>query len=201
MKPTSTSERLLALIRKAGFVKAGDVAKLGIPTEHLRRLCRRGVLAQPARGLYRLADHAPSTHHSLAVVSKKIPRGVVCLLSALQFHELTTQLPRHVWLAIDRRAWKPVAAGLPVRFVRFTGAAFTQGVENHVIEGVRVLVTSPARTVVDCFKYRNKVGLDVALEALRDGIRTRRCAMDDLWKYAKLRHVATVMRPYLESVV
>jgi len=188
------------MVRKAGFVRAGDVAKRGIPREHLRRLCRRGTLVQPARGLYRLAEHDPSTHHTLAAVSRKIPRGVVCLLSALQFHELTTQLPPNVWLAIDRRAWRPVASGLPVRFVRFTGAAFTRGVENHAIEGVQVHVTNPARTVVDCFKYRNKVGLDVALEALRDGIRTRRCTMDDLWKYAKLRHVATVMRPYLESV-
>ena len=200
MHPAPTTEKLLRLVREMGFVRTTDVVARGIPAEHLRRLHRRGLLAQPARGLYRLADYDPSVHHSLAAVSKKIPHGVVCLLSALQFHDMTTQLPHEVWLAIDRRAWRPSATGLPVRFVRFAEAALREGVEEHVVEGVRVRVTNPARTVADCFKYRNKIGLDVALEALRDVYRRRRCSMDELWKYAKMCRVANVMRPYTESV-
>jgi predicted transcriptional regulator of viral defense system len=201
MSSGSTSDRLLALVREAGIVRSGDVTRLGIPAEHLRRLFRRGLLVQPARGLYRLASHELSTHHSLAFVAKKMPHGIVCLLSALQFHNLTTQLPRQVWLAIDRRAWKPTAGGLPVRVVRFSGAALSEGVEEHTIEGVRVRITNPSRTVADCFKYRSKVWVDVALEALRDGYRTRQCTIDDLWTYARQLRVATVIRPYLESIV
>ncbi len=198
MKPTTTADKVLSLAREMGFVRARDAVRRGIPTEHLRRLVRRGLLVQPARGVYRLADHEPGLHHSLASVSKKIPNGIVCLLSALQFHEITTQLPHEVWIAVDGKAWRPATAGLPVRIVRFSGAAFAEGVEEHTIEGVPVRITCPAKTVADCFKYRSKVGLDVALEALRDCHRRRRCSMDDLWKYAKVCRVANVMRPYME---
>jgi predicted transcriptional regulator of viral defense system len=160
----------------------------------------KGVVERIGRGLYALPEADASEHRSLLEAARLVPRGVVCLLSALQFHQMTTQLPREVWLALDRRAWKPVSGGPPLRVVKFSGPALTEGVEQHEIEGTPVRIYCPAKTVADCFKYRNKIGLDVALEALRDCWRERRCSMDDLWRYAKVCRVANVMRPYLESL-
>jgi len=159
------------------------------------------MLVQSARGLYTLSKRDLTANHSLAQVCKRIPHGVVCLLSALRFHGLTTQMPAEVWIAIDRKARRPAVGDLPVRIVRFSGAALREGVEEHRIEGITVRVTNPAKTIADCFKYRNKIGLDVALEALREGWRERGFSMDELWKYARLCRVANVMRPYLEAMV
>jgi predicted transcriptional regulator of viral defense system len=134
-------------------------------------------------------------------VSKRIPAGVICLLSALEFHGLTTQMPARVWIAIDPKAWRPRTGHLPVRIVRFSGPALTEGVESYDLERARVRVYSVAKTVADCFKYRNKVGLDVALEALREGWRERRFTMDELWRYARICRVANVIQPYAEAIV
>ena len=158
------------------------------------------VVREWCRGLYTLADADVSEHQSLAEASKRIPHGVICLLSALRFHGLTTQAPFEVWVAVDVKARKPGSNGLPLRIVRFSGAALRSGVEDQLIQGVAVKVYSPAKTVSDCFKYRNKIGLDVALEALRECWREHRCTMDDLWRYAKICRVSNVMRPYLESL-
>ncbi|WP_459864738.1 type IV toxin-antitoxin system AbiEi family antitoxin domain-containing protein [Endothiovibrio diazotrophicus] len=133
-------------------------------------------------------------------MARRTPHAVICLLSALRFHDLTTQAPFEVWLAIPNKAHAPKMEYPPLRIVRFSGAALTGGVEEHVIDGVAVHVTSVAKTVVDCFKFRNKIGLDVALEALRAAWAERRVSMDELWHYAKLCRVANVMRPYLESL-
>jgi len=141
-----------------------------------------------------------SEHRSLAEACKRIPNGVICLLSALRFHELTTQSPLEVWLAIGEKAWRPRVEYPPLRIVRFASAALSAGVEEHRIDGVSVPVFIPAKTVADCFKYRNKIGLDVAIEALRECWRSKRCTMDDLWQYAKICRVQNVMRPYLESL-
>jgi len=137
-------------------------------------------------------------HHSLAEACKLVPHGVICLLSALRFHGMTTQAPHEVWMAIDRKARKPQTDSLALRIVRFPIQALRLGIERHEIEGVDVVLTSPARTVVDCFRYRNKVGLDVAVEALRDYRRMKAGTIDELWEAAGLRRVRTVMRPYLE---
>jgi predicted transcriptional regulator of viral defense system len=150
--------------------------------------------------MYRLPTHELTEHHGLAEAAKVVPRGVVCLLSALRFHELTTQSPFEVWLAIDRKAHKPISSQAPLRIVRFSGEALSAGVEEHRIEGVRVKIYCPAKTVADCFKYRNKIGLDVAVEALRDCLRKRRVTIDEIWKYARICRVARVMRPYLEAL-
>jgi predicted transcriptional regulator of viral defense system len=136
----------------------------------------------------------------LVTAATRIPHGVVCLLSALRFHDLTTQNPSEVWLAIDRKARAPVQHELPLRIVRFSGRARIEGIEKHRIDGVPVRVYSPAKTVADCFKYRRKIGTDVAMEALRDCWRSGRCTMDDLWRYASVCRVTNVMRPYLEAV-
>ena len=194
------TERVLRLVRKMGVVRPKDLARHGIAPEYLRRMRELGMLTQLARGLYSAAGHRPTAHHTVAGVSKLVPNGVICLLSALRFHDIGTQNPADVWVAVDRKASRPSVTGLPVRVVRFSGAALREGVENHVIEGAKVRVTNPAKTVADCFKYRNKIGLDVALEALREGKRSRKVKADDLWHYAKVCRVSNVIRPYMESL-
>lgn len=147
-----------------------------------------------------MATAAVTENHSLAEAAQRVPHGVVCLLSALRFHGVTTELPHDVWMAIERSARRPKSPDLSLRIVRFSGQALTSGVEDHTIEGVDVNVYNLAKTVADCFKYRNKIGLDVAIEALRESRQNRRATMDDLWTYAKVCRVAGVMRPYLEAI-
>lgn len=172
----------------------------GIGREQLRRFRDRGVVEQIGRGLYRLPGAEISEHQSLVEAAKRIPQGVVCLQSALRFHGLTTQNPFEVWLALDRKARLPKVDAPPLRFVRFSGLALTQGIEEHRLQGVQVRIYSPAKTVADCFKYRNKIGLDVAVEALGDYVRQGSGSLDDLWRFAKICRVSNVIRPYLESL-
>jgi predicted transcriptional regulator of viral defense system len=150
--------------------------------------------------LYALPGRPVSAHGTLAEVARRAPKGVICLLSALRFHDLTTQAPFEVWLAIDNKAAAPKLDYPLLRIVRFSGAALTEGIEEHIVDGVTVRVTSVAKTVVDCFKFRNKIGLDVALEALREAWHDKRMSSDEVWRYAKICRVANVMRPYLESL-
>ena len=152
-----------------------------------------------ARGLYAVPDAAISTHRSLVEVARAVPAATVCLLSALRFHELTTQAPREVWIALDVHAWKPRNTPFPVRTVYFSGAALTEGVETHKIDRVTVRIYSAAKTVADCFKYRNKIGSEVAVEALKDSLKKYRRGADTLWRLAKICRVSNVMRPYLEA--
>lgn len=194
-------EQILEIGRRAGVVSAAEVRSRGIHHEYLRQMCASGELVREGRGLYRLPHAEVTLHHGLALASKAIPRGVICLLSALRFHEIGTQAPSEVWIALDRRAARPKASYPRMRIVRFSGSAVTEGVAEQTIEGVKVPIYSPAKTVADCFKYRNKIGLDVALEALRDVLQTRKCSIDELWKYAKICRMTTIMRPYMEATV
>ena len=196
----TAAERLIDLVRNRGLIRPRDLAPLGIPRVALTRAVRRGQLERIGRGLYGLPGRPVSAHGALAEVARRVPKGVVCLLSALRFHGLTTQAPFEVWLAIDNKAITPKLDYPPLRIVRFSGAALTEGVEEQVVDGVAVRVTGVAKTVADCFKYRNKIGLDVALEALREAWREKRMTSDDLWRYAKVCRVANVMRPYMESL-
>lgn len=193
-------ERIIDLTKKLGVVRVRDLSGRGLHHESLRRLYKDGVLIKTGRGLYELSDADVTEHHSLALIGKRLPKAVVCLLSSLQFHDIGTQSPSKVWIAIDRKAAKPRMDYPPTRIVRFTGSSLNEGIETHDIEGVTVRVYNPAKTVADCFKYRNKIGLDVSLEALRECIRGRRCTHDEIWHYAKVCRVANVMRPYLEAV-
>jgi predicted transcriptional regulator of viral defense system len=193
------TQQILEIVGEAGVLRPRDLDAHGIPRIYLSRLCERGLLDRVGRGLYVLPDADVSEHHTLAEAGKRVPHGVVCLLSALRFHGLTTQSPSEVWLAIANKAWRPQVDYPPLRFVRFSERALEAGVEEHSIEGVLVRIYNPAKTVADCFKYRNKIGLDVALEALRDCRRQRRCTNDELWHYAKICRVANVMRPYMEA--
>jgi predicted transcriptional regulator of viral defense system len=197
---TTHTDKVLELVKKAGVLRPRDLEPYGIPRVYLSRLHAAGKLQRIGRGLYVLPGTNVSEHRSLAEACKRIPNGVICLLSALRFHELTTQSPFEVWLAIGEKAWRPRVEYPPLRIVRFASAALSAGVEEHRIDGVSVPVFIPAKTVADCFKYRNKIGLDVAIEALRECWRSKRCSMDDLWQYAKICRVQNVMRPYLESL-
>jgi len=197
----SKRKRIRRAAKERRVLTPRDVAPYGISRRDLSRMCHQGQLSRVARGLYTLPDTEASENRTIAEVAKRVHGGVICLLSALRFHGLTTQLPHRVWVAIDRKARLPKEPRLPMRVVRFSGRALESGVEKHRIEGVEVKVYNPAKTVTDCFKYRNKIGLEVALEALRDCRRMRKCTIDELWLYAKVCRVKTVMRPYLESVV
>jgi predicted transcriptional regulator of viral defense system len=197
---TTKTDKVLDLVRKAGVLRPRDLDPYNIPRTYLSRLCAAGKLQRISRGLYVLPGSGATEHHSMAEACKRVPKGVVCLLSALSFHELTTQAPFEVWLAIGEKAWRPRLEYPPLRIVHFSKTALNAGVEEHQIEGVNVHVYSPAKTVADCFKYRNKIGLDVAIEALRECRRARHCTMDDLWHYADICRVRNVMRPYLEAL-
>lgn len=196
----SKTEQVLSLLREKGVVRPRDVAAQHISGQYLAKLQTRGLVERVGRGLYRLPDARLSIHASLAEVSQQVPHAVICLLSALRFHGLTTQAPMEIWIAISNKARTPTAAGVALRVMRFSEPALSAGVEEHAVDGVTIRVFSPAKTVADCFKYRNKIGIDVALEALRDCWRQRRCTMDQLWEFGKICRVANVMRPYLESL-
>lgn len=193
-------QAIRTLARRRGLIRVRDVKARGIHPEYLRRLASKGELARLGRGLYALPDAEITEYHSLAEVSVRVPDAVICLLTALRFHGLGTQNPKKVWIALDRKAALPRLTDPPIRVVRFAKPAMAQGVEERRVEGVRVRLTTPARTVVDCFKYRNKIGLDVALEALRAYRRRKEFNLDEIWKYATLQRVARVMRPYLEAI-
>ena len=197
----SQSQQVLDLVREARVLRPRDLDAHGIPGTTLSRLARAGELIRITRGLYTLPDADITEHQSLIEVSKKIPKGIVCLLSALQFHELTTQLPFEVWMAIGEKDWKPRFSYPPVRLFRFSQATLIGGVENHHVDNYPIKVFSPAKTVADCFKYRNKVGLDVALEALQDCWKQKKATADELWHFAALCRVQKIMRPYMESVI
>lgn len=193
--------RALSLAKERGIARARDFDAAGVPRATLRRLQDQGLLVRMGRGLYQLADMESSPSHSLAEAARAVPHGTICLLSALKFHDLTTQLPHQVWLLIGHKKWAPKNPPVSLRIMRATGEALTAGVERHVIEQVEVPITNPAKTVADCFKYRSQVGLDVAIEALRDCLRTRRATADDLWRFAAIDRVQNVMRPYMEAIL
>jgi len=201
MASANSATRVLRIARRHGSVSRGDVAEAGIHTQTLSRLVHAGVLERVARGRYRLPSAPTTEHHGLALVAAVVPRAVVCLLSALSFHRVGTQLPSEVWIALDRRARRPALRYPRLHVVRFGGSALSEGVETHRIEGVAVHVYSVAKTVADAFKYRNKIGLDVALEALREGWRDRRFTIDEIQRSARICRVERVMRPYLEALV
>jgi predicted transcriptional regulator of viral defense system len=194
------ARKILSLARRTGVIRPGDLRAQGIAPVYLTRLVRKGELVRVGRGLYSLAGGATATSdRTIVEAARQVPRGVICLLSALRLHGLTTQMPPAVWVAIDVKARRPGAAGPPLEIVRMSGPALRAGIEERILEGVRVHVYGPAKTVADCFKFRNRIGLDVAIEALRD-YRRRRGSVDELLRYAEICRVARVMRPYLEAL-
>jgi predicted transcriptional regulator of viral defense system len=194
------AEQVIQLAREQGILRPSDLKIHGISRMTLQRLYERGELLRSGRGIYVLADSEPTENLSLAEACKRAPNGVICLLSALRFHSLGTQNPHNVWLAIPQKARRPQIEYPPLRIVRFSGPALSEGMEEHRTSDGLIRVYGVAKTVADCFRYRNKIGLDVSLEALRECRRERRATTDELWHYAQVDRVSTVMRPYLEAI-
>ncbi|MEO8563045.1 MAG: AbiEi antitoxin N-terminal domain-containing protein [bacterium] len=200
MTSPSTLQSALRRLARAGVTRSSDLERAGISRTAIARLVSAGQIERVARGLYRAPESPISERSDLAAAARLAPAGVVCLLSALRFHGLTTQNPFEVWLAIDRKSWRPRVAHPPLRLVYLSGLSLTEGVEEHSVVRVRVRVFSAAKTVADCFKFRNKIGTDVAVEALRAYRRLHPKRLDALWRFAEVDRVASVMRPYLESI-
>lgn len=201
MSADTLSQKLIDYVQKNGMIRSRELNGLGIPRVYLSRLVREGRLERINRGLYQLVGSSLTAHFTLVQAAKRIPNGVACLLSALSFHSFTTQLPHQVWIAVERGRWKAGQRDLPLRIFEFSGRSFHEGIETRIVQDVSIKVYSPAKTVADCFKYRNKIGLDVALESLRECQRENRCTSDELWHYAKVCRVSNVMRPYMEAMV
>ncbi|MBS0182762.1 MAG: type IV toxin-antitoxin system AbiEi family antitoxin domain-containing protein [Nitrospira sp.] len=191
--------RLRKVLRKVGAARTRELEQAGITRTQIVRLVSAGQLQRIGRGLYAPADYQGTEHSALVAVAKRAPNIVFCLLTALRFHEITTQSPFEVWIAIANKDHPPRLDYPPLRTVRFSEASLRYGVEVRKVEGVALRITGPAKTVADCFKFRNKVGLDVALDALREVLRERKATADELWRCAKVNRVANVMRPYLEA--
>jgi predicted transcriptional regulator of viral defense system len=193
-------ERLLRFADQQTVIRPGDLERLSVPRNYLGRLVRAGKLERVGRGLYSSAGHPPSENRTLLEVCRKVPQAVICLSSALRFHELTTENPFEVWIALKPGAWSPRIEYPPIRVVRISGEALTFGVVEHLVEGFEIKVYSPAKTVADCFKFRSKIGTELAIQALRECFREKKATMDALWEAAKVCRVSNVMLPYMESL-
>ncbi|MCX7162654.1 MAG: type IV toxin-antitoxin system AbiEi family antitoxin domain-containing protein [Rhodocyclales bacterium] len=200
MQSDSHTRKLLRLVRQKGVLRSRDLSTTAIPRIYLSRLIATGQLDRAGRGLYRLPSAPMSENESLVTIATRVPQAVFCLMTALQFHELTTQLPRQVWIGMPRGSHAPKIDYPPLKMVQFSGDAYEYGVEVFVRDKVKLRVYGVAKTIADCFKHRNKIGLDVALEALKNARAQKKASADDLWYFAKICRVANVMRPYLEAI-
>jgi predicted transcriptional regulator of viral defense system len=200
MSSSTHAQRVLNLLAQKGMLRSSDLDAVGVPRVTLTRMTAAGLLDKVERGLYRLPNSPGSEHENLAAIATKVPQAVFCLLSALQFHELTTQLPRQIWIAMPRGSHAPKVNYPPVKMIQFSGEAYLAGIDEIERDQVKLRVYNVAKTVADCFKHRNKIGLDIALEALKDVRAKRKASADDLWHYAKICRVANVMRPYLDAI-
>jgi predicted transcriptional regulator of viral defense system len=196
----TSKEQALQIIEETGLIRPMELEARGVSRAHLYRLVHEGLVERQARGMYAATGHVLSADHTLAQVAKRVPAAVFCLLTALRFHGLTTQSPAAVWIALPEKARRPRLDYPRLRVARFSGKALTEGVETHRVEGVELHVYSAAKTVADCFKYRNKVGIDVPVEALRDFTRRHRGGATELARYARICRVARVMQPYLDAI-
>lgn len=194
-------KKIIELAKETGVIRPREVESMGVPVEYLLRLCRSGELEKVGHGLYAIPGTLTSEFSSLAEISKKSPESVICLISALEFHHLTTQISPTVWIAIERDSWPPKLDYPPLEIVHVSGKAFEYGVEEYTVNKVPVKVYSPAKTVADCFKFRSKVGLDVALEALQETWKNNKATADELWKAAKVCRMSNVMKPYMEAII
>jgi predicted transcriptional regulator of viral defense system len=196
----SKEQAVIDLAKKLGTIRIKDLLDRGIHPEFARRLVRKDILIRSERGLYTLTESEITEHHDLALIAKRVPKGVICLPSALLFHEIGTQLPRKIWLAIEKGNATPHISFPPLSVVRFSGPSFFEGIAEYSLEGTLVRIYNPAKTVADIYKFRNKIGLDVAIEALKDCLRSRKATIDELWYYAKICRVEKIMQPYIEAL-
>jgi predicted transcriptional regulator of viral defense system len=199
--PTATTfEKTMQYVRQHGMVRPRDLQSIGVPREYLLRLHQQGKLNRPGRGIYTIPDAEVTERHSYAEVAKRVPEGILCLLSALAFHEITTQSPAALWFALRKGARTPAITSPTLRIVRLTEPSLTAGIEKYMVEGVSVRVYSAAKTVADCFKFRNKIGIDVAIEALKDCLRQKKGTVSEIYRFAKICRVSNVIRPYMEAL-
>lgn len=192
-------DKVRALLAERGMLRQSELAREGITSATVSRMAQVGEIVRLARGLYQLAGAASGADHGLAEAAKRIPRGIVCLVSALAFHDLTDQLPGRTWMAIGHKDWQPVQPGMRVRIVRFADRLLAEGVETHNVEQVPIKIFGVAKTIADCFRYRNKIGLSVAIEGLQEALRQRKATPAEIARQAERGGVLTVMRPYLEA--
>lgn len=199
-KASSQRETAHVFLRARGIARLAELRAKGVTAATISRMERDGEVLRLARGLYQLPDAPLDAHHSLAEAAQRVPKGVVCLVSALAFHQLTDRIPRQVWIAIGQKDWAPKADGVPIRLVRFTPPLLAEHVESHEVGGVTVKVFGVAKTIADCFRYRNKIGLPVAIEGLQEALRQRKATPGEIARQAKRGTIATVIRPYLEAL-
>lgn len=188
------------MLKKQGTVRSQDFSEHDIPRVILSRMVKRGEIERVERGLYRAPNTQMSEKETLVSVALKVPRAVFCLLTALQFYELTTQLPRQVWIAMPHGSRKPAMDYPPLQMIHVTGKTYSEGINTVVCDQVPIKIFSPAKTVVDCFKFRNKIGLDVALEALKDALHQKKVTSDELFYFAKIERVVKIIMPYMEAM-
>ena len=202
-KKMNDKDKILKYATQKGAICPRDIESMGISRQILYRLYHEGELVRIDRGAYSIKDIKPTEYHTYVAVSVAFPNSVTCLLSALQFHNITTQMPHRVWIALDREADRRSKKNsrLPISIVCFSGESFSQGIETHKIEGVNIRIYSAAKTVADCFKYRNKIGIDIAIEALSDCIRQKKATRDQIWHFAKICRISKVIRPYMEAII
>ena len=193
-------QKIMHYVGQHGIVRPRDIEAIGLPREYLLRLHRQGKIVRSGRGLYSLPDATITERHSYAEAARRVPGSIFCLLSALAFHEITTQSPASVWIALPQGARRPTISSLSLRVVRLSGASLTEGIEKHKVEGVPIRVYSVAKTVADCFKFRNKIGLDVAIEALKDSLGQKKATVNEIYRYARICRVSNVIRPYMEAL-
>ena len=198
--PSPQPERLLRLLKRRGMVRSAEMQSLGITAATAARLVRDGRIVRLSRGLYQLPDAPMDAHHALAEVAKRVPKGVICLLSALAFHDLTDQLPPKVWIALGRKDWTPRVEYPPLRIARFSEHELGYGIETHKIEGVTVRITNVTKTLVDAFRYRRDIGITVCVESLRAALKTRKATPAEISKQAVESGVWKAMQPYLEAL-
>lgn len=194
------ASRLMKHVQQRGMVRPRDLAAIDVDRRVLKRLVDRGELMRRSRGVYTLPDHEPTRHTGMAEVCARAPSVTVCLISALDFHELTTQIAHFVWIMIDRKGRRPKIEYPPIEIVYASNESLTAGVQTHEIEGVKVRITSPAKTVADCFRYHDRVGQDVAVEALRDCLHQRKAKPSEIYEMAEIDRVAKMVRPYIEAL-
>jgi predicted transcriptional regulator of viral defense system len=192
-------DKILGIIRQRGIITSADIRQLGFSPKQLCYLKDKGALRRISRGAYALAEHV-SSQETFTEAALKIPHGVICLLSALQYHELTTQMPYESWVAIEKGAYYPRNLKSSIKIIQLSGDNFSSGIETHQCNGIDIRVYCPAKTVVDCFRFRNKIGIDIAIEAMRDALGQKKATSDEIWEYARITRLTKVMRPYLETI-
>ena len=194
-------EQIMQLADTSGIIRAKDLETIGIPRNYLYKMHKDGLLEKISPGLYSLPNSLGTEYSTIAEIAKRIPHAVICLVSALIYHELTTQLSPDIWISVPKSSRKPKIKYPPINLTYVSDLAYSFGIQKHIINGVLVKIYSPAKTVADCFKFRSKVGLDVAIEALRNVRRSRKATMDELMEAAKVNRVLKIMMPYMEAIV